>query len=680
MAAIDFSDLGGVPTVDFSDLGGQPVGPITQAVGTTNPVGQTLGLIPRVAGDITSGLATAGQGLANTPANIANWLRGVSPSIANAIPQQPTSNINFQQVFGINNPNGADNLIQNAAQYAPYGIVGEGLVGAKALSSAPSLMSRLVQQVPIGGVFGATQSTNPVQGGLAGMGANALFSGVGSLANSVSSPIKSFLSNYSAPAIASNVGNAMDNVRTLSNQDAFNMAKQNFNDFSNREKLAWNNVSNVAKNLDSPLPTGGNPPGNTNIVGTQNPINTALSTVNKGIAPTQWSTFNKELPNNSQLTNPSPLAPYISPREGAFIPADSQPNSINSPADGNIIGTTYNKYPFDNSTYINALKNRLNILQNQSNNQSAYARANAPSISLLQDYIGDQHNSFSDAIDHNKSLNQDFQNEIAPGQPLPFKTVNFAKSALQNTLQDNINKYGLDDTLGVALDNANTITSMKNQLFNQVINPNGQPKISNFSGFVNGKTQFSDPTSFVNDYLPKSNSDGIQKMQQFSQMIGDPDYAKDIIKSNYFNNAYKNNNFNPKSFLPLYNKLSPEQQNYLFDPNENASISALNNIMTDDPKALNRASWNILSHGGGATGGLAIGFESGHPLLGLAAGVGLPNAFRFGMQQLFKSPRMRNMAVNYLNNGAQNMGPSAFTQNALPAVTTPYLTGLAGNQ
>jgi hypothetical protein len=133
-----------------------------QGIDMSNP-----SIVPRVAADMTAGLAEMGHGLLNAPHNITNMF---SPSLAAKIPTQP--DYNFGQMLGINKPNIGDNLLQGAAQYAPYALGGEAALAAKGVESAPSWLSRIGNWAGTGAVFGATQSKNPLIGAPIGALAN----------------------------------------------------------------------------------------------------------------------------------------------------------------------------------------------------------------------------------------------------------------------------------------------------------------------------------------------------------------------------------------------------------------------------------------------------------------------------------------------------------------------------
>lgn len=114
----------------------------------TNPA-----FVPRVGADVLAGFAKFGNGLINTPHNIANY---ISPSLGAKVPGY-LPNYNYGQALGVNNPNTLDSIAQGIGQYAPYlTIPAEGLTGLAGQGAA----------------YGATQSQNPVTGAAIGAATN----------------------------------------------------------------------------------------------------------------------------------------------------------------------------------------------------------------------------------------------------------------------------------------------------------------------------------------------------------------------------------------------------------------------------------------------------------------------------------------------------------------------------
>ena len=535
--------------------------------------------------DVWAGLAQMGHGIINTPSNLANTLAkfgAISPETAAKIPRQ--QDYNYSAMLGVSQPNLLDKLVQGSAQYLPATLAGGSTIAGQAIA---------------GGVFGATQNQNPLTGAAIGaaipiLGGKAI---QGGLAAAEARPISAALSKYAAPGLGETISGTLEDTRKMTNQQAFDMAKNNYGNYAAKEKNAWDNLSNEASKADS--------------------------------------------------------------------------NNANN---------------FDNSDYVSALNDKLTKLSGQAERQSAFGRSNADAQTLLNGYMKDEHGNFTDAIEHNKSLNQDYQNEITPGKSLPFDIVNFAKSNLKKTINQNIEDNGLQETLGKSWQDANQSTADKNSIFNEVANVKGQPKYSSFSQFNKGVSTNQDPTSFVFDYLPKTKGDGTQGMEQFSKMLGNDDAAKNVIKMNYFDKSFRQNQVDPKTFMGQFDNLSQEQQEYLFNSEQLKPIRTLSAILAKNPNSLNAPSKSLWSHGLTALiGGTAGHFTGIGPVEGAVGALVASNAGKAAVAKLAAQPAMQKKLIDYLNSNPQpRISPETATtlmnvlSRAIPSAITPHLMG--GNQ
>jgi hypothetical protein len=588
----------------------------------------------RLAGDIAAGGDKFDTGIVNSPHNLMNLL---SPTLASKIPQVQDSS----SFYSPQNPGFLDKLAQGAAQFAPYLPIGAEKIAQGGIGSA---LTGLLQQ---GAAYGATQSNNPLIGALTGALTNATLGLAGKGVSPILDAGKSYLSRFAAQGITKNIGNFLSSSKDVNNAQAFSMAKQNFENYGDKETQAWNNLKQQARVVD-------NTPRFTGYAAPETPE--AAGAANASPVASSGTPLSRTLPSNLNTYVPPPALPapagtnmmVTNPADSALVANTSAPT-----ANEKIIYST-RQPAFDNSSYVNALSNQLSKISGQSSRQSGFARANQDSQQLLGDYINDQHGTFTDAIEHNQALNKDYQNELTPGKSLPFNTVNFAKSNLQKAIQANIENNNLQDTLGSAWNNANQITSQKNQIFNQLSGNKGNTLRSTFSGVVNGKDPNADATTFVKDYLPTAKGDGIQKMQQFSQMLGDEGTAKNVLKQNYFDKAVQGNSVAPRTFLSKYNNLSDEQQGYLFSPEENQTIQALNKISESHPDVFSNSMMSSFGHHGiAATLGGILGLSTGHGLWeGLGAGILGGVAANAGMRKLFENPAISNYFVNALTKTA----------------------------
>lgn len=114
----------------------------------------------RLLGDIGSGATQALFGI--------DKLIGNPPlDVKTGLPLTPPTNNQISQLFGVKNPNLADNLLQGAVSYAPYAAGGAELLPVKAAEKFP-LLAKSIQQGFIGNRYGATQSSDPITGQIVG--------------------------------------------------------------------------------------------------------------------------------------------------------------------------------------------------------------------------------------------------------------------------------------------------------------------------------------------------------------------------------------------------------------------------------------------------------------------------------------------------------------------------------
>jgi len=551
----------------------------------------------RLAGDVDIGATRMGLGVRSAPHYIAQMLaqhglispetaaKATLPNIAFNLKglTAPLQGKQIGQAYGVTKPNIADKLLQGAAQYAPYALVG----GAS-----------LPGQAAAGGLYGATQSKDPITGAATGAATNLILGKVGQIISKGVPSITKALSKYAAPGIADTLKSSLDKVKDLKNSVAFDRARSNFNDYQDAESSAWDSLKKSANAADA-----------------QSGIN------------------------------------------------------------------------FNDENYKDALTKKIADLKKESV-QSGFERKNEDSIGLLKDYVNDPHSSFADAIEHNRALNADYQNEVTPGKSMPFSMINYSKKNLKNAIQENLSKNNLQNTLGSSWSKANKATADKNSIFNEIVSPAGKPQISSFMKYYKGGKDYSDPSTFIDQYVPKTAGEGTQKMEQFSNMVGDKKYSKDILKMNYFKNSYNKKGFDSEAFLKKYNNLSSEQKSYLFTTDQKNKIGSLNKILSKDPNALKKPSlfggfgWY---HSFPALVGLGLGQMAGHPYEGLGAGVVGSRLIERQLQSLFKNPKLQAAAVKSLSSPEKDLSLSKAVGKLLSSrlassLSTPTAASYMGGQ
>lgn len=326
---------------------------------------------------------------------------------------------------------------------------------------------------------------------------------------------------------------------------------------------------------------------------------------------------------------------------------------------------------FDSEPYKDALTNQLKRLTSQSERQSGLKRANEQAMSLLNDYLTDDYNNFSEAMEHNKALNRDFaDNEVTSPQgsatkkPATFNNIKTASKSLRTMIDKNIAANNLSSSLGKAWEEARQATQTKHQIFNELGNKGGEAKASTLGKLLTNQNQYADPSNFVDDYIPKGKGEGTQKMQQFQKVIGNPEKANNYLKMNYFGKAFKGNNLDPSAFVKRYDALSPKQQSFLFNPQEKRVLNTLSTYAKQYPDAFsknpNSLGWIHHTLGGalGALGAHTMGLPWEAGMMGGYLGQQGADA---GLQKLAQHPRLQQYFMNKATGPASRTSRNAST-------------------
>ena len=185
-------------------------------------------------------------------------------------------------------------------------------------------------------------------------------------------------------------------------------------------------------------------------------------------------------------------------------------------------------------------------------------------------------------------------------------------------------------------------------MFETVVGQTGKETPSKFRNFVKNKRGSADASSFVKDYLPTTKSEGTQKMRQLSRMLGDEDFAKNVIKHNMFKSSIDKQNVN--SFINKFDSLSKDQKDYLFDEKQRNMVSTLSrmlkskkDVLTDNEK--HNVMKTVLSTALGYGGAHYAGVD---PLIGLAAGAVVPSFYNKVLSSVMSHPGAQNLASSDL--------------------------------
>lgn len=116
------------------------------------------------------------------------------------------------------------------------------------------------------------------------------------------------------------------------------------------------------------------------------------------------------------------------------------------------------------------------------------------------------------------------------------------------------------------------------------------------------------PDEIMSHFMPKKGA-GINTMQHYGQLIDNESVGKNVIRDNYLQPSFSGGEFNPDQAVKLFNKLSTNQQDYLFDSDEKNAFNQYNRAKTmATKKTTSNILRNFVLHSGmAATGGLAGG-------------------------------------------------------------------------
>lgn len=304
----------------------------------------------------------------------------------------------------------------------------------------------------------------------------------------------------------------------------------------------------------------------------------------------------------------------------------------------------YGDKKLDTSNYVDPIKQKIQEYEDLSSKHSGFKNEYEGAIDTLKGYLNDDFSTFPAALKQNVAINKDYKNTLRPVSGMPKTTTeleatNFAREQLHNMLADNFQKYGLTDTLGRDWGYARNLTRDNNNIFKTVPDVKGNPKVSDFYAQQVTTNPYSDPTGFVNQYIPKGKGEGTESMEQFSAMVGNKDRATDYLKSNIFHDAISGEEPNVSKFVEKAKGLSPDQIGYLFKPQEQEQIKLLSKLNDKYPTQIPDA-WKTIA--GGALAGL-VGL-SAHPVAGALA-VAAPAAYQLAYRGA-SSPSASNLIKN----------------------------------
>lgn len=428
---------------------------------------QELARLPQgVAAAINTGAARFGG---NTLADLAPLVGG-GPGASQMFRQVAQ---NAPQIFGMQNPNTAQNIIAGAAQYAPFAALAPAMGTSDALSAVTrNLLGPAAQQgAMVGGIAGASQNPQtPIQSGIQGAiggGAIGAMPGIaGAIGSNVVKPLGELL------------GSAKNYLTGGNIQDAADGLYQNISKGMDKNDLNDQNINNII--------------GNYNVL--KNKISSKYNTVNY-IADDRGYAVNEPKPAAGIDVQQYPLK-YLNNSGDTLNQLTSlkdNPN-ITSELSGNI-NNYLNKPTFNNAHNLQSLLGKESADLLSSLHVSPAERDTAKSLlstrnNLKNDIIGTfNNNGDNDLANLYSSASQDWKNNVIPYQQVApiWRAINNKgrPDNILNVLDDN--KYG-DANQAVRndlLSNVDTKNSVMAQALNKTASKgdDNQYKV-NFDKFI----------------------------------------------------------------------------------------------------------------------------------------------------------------------------------------------------
>lgn len=233
--------------------------------------------------------------------------------------------------------------------------------------------------------------------------------------------------------------------------------------------------------------------------------------------------------------------------------------------------------PYDDSSYKNAIGNKIQKLQKQSESDPISAPRNDVAIQKLIGAYNADMSTLSGALGHARALNSEYADKLPTDYKLPFKMIKFAKGQLEKNIDENIKLQGLDSYIGKTRELANNATQQRVGNFEEITKPSGSIGDSKFLEYA--KTKDIDPAqggAFINQYIPSKNNTGVENFDRLTGVMRSKPDAVNLIKSSYFKDVIdKNGELLSTKFYRKYMDLSDPQKKYLFTQDERRSIDDL---------------------------------------------------------------------------------------------------------
>lgn len=502
----------------------------------------------RLTGDMAAGLASAGQGLHNFLSN------ALQPVLGKYAPS-PT-NIDFYKTFGVNSPNFGDELLGGIAQYAPFGLGGEVAGAEEAMApvanriaglfgkvSSP-LATKIAGQAPIGAVYGATQSQDPIEGAGEGALANTAGAALGSALPAVGrrlNPLNWFSSNLSPDEIQANLQAAQGTKTPIGSI------------------LAKPGLTKIYENAIQRIPFSG-------VTKTFQQLGQQITGQGKNLLDQMGGNYQGQdipavlsdtLDNSFKAANDTKKALYqnandIANQSGLQLNLSNFQKMANDYSDA-INSTNIMKFEPETRALFNKLQNY------KADNPIVDGEEQLPSLqeaSLLKGQLGNLAAKFGASPDQQSRASAGVFGRLA--------------GALRGDINNSIEQNGSQE-LKTAYQDANK--NYENN-FAPFLDPNVYK-------FINGNA---DPDTLVNNFLKVSkNADRSTLLNKLMSVL--PQEQQPLVGYHFLSQAERSGNFNPSTFNSLYQRLGSKQKQALFG-NLQPDIENYSRLVSMNPEAL----------------------------------------------------------------------------------------------
>lgn len=255
---------------------------------------------------------------------------------------------------------------------------------------------------------------------------------------------------------------------------------------------------------------------------------------------------------------------------------------------------------YDDQPRIDALNKQ--IADFKSNVGRTPSAENDAAINLLETWRDTPVNSFRDAVDQGRAINNAYGKEIktsnkdgagtaiVPDHVIEHAQNNFYDHVREQMDQNKIGDLDPNNTFGRLWQAAREATQDQKETFHEIQGDKGGFGESSFGNFLrNNKKKFFDPSKFGKEYLPSNGNEGTESMQQFAQMVGDDSLAKGVLQHHLFGDLT-----DPKKIFDEYKGMTEQQKNYLLSPQQRTTLEGYMNLSAQHPKiAQNKGATNM---------------------------------------------------------------------------------------